>query len=168
MTDHLVPKVVEMQDKLTEVEQVIEEQIKQNEAQVKTLMSTIKQQDATIGGLQDTVSKQAMQLAAYAQAQDEQKALTDTRFAELYNSLASLSKPLPESADADPDRKCAPGNVQPDTAIEVSGAADNRVLSLSVCDGKVELNSAQCTVDPCAMERYIKVLQTRLAALTDV
>jgi len=168
VTNHLVPKVVEMQDKLSKVELVIEEQIKQNEAEVNTLKSTIQQQDETIGELQDTLAEQATQFAAYKQANNEQKALVDSKFAELYKALSALSEPLPESMDADPNRKCAPGNAQPDTAIEVSGTADDRVLSMTVCDGKVELNSAECTADPCAMQRYIQILKTRLAALTDV
>lgn len=168
VTDHLVPKVIDMQDKLNEVEQVMEEQIKNNEAQVNTLKATIEQQDTTIEKLQGQLAEQADQFAAYMQKQDEQTALTEAKFAQLYKALSALSQPLP-NVDADPDRKCAPGSSQPDTAIEVSGAAgSDRVLSLSVCDGKVELNSDRCTVDPCELQQYIQVLQSRLAALKDI
>ena len=127
-----------------------------------------RQQDANIEKLQDTVAAQAEQIAANKAAQDEQKDLTDAKFAELYKALSALGQPLTKTEDPDPNRKCAPGSASPDTAIEVSGAGADRVLSLSVCDGKVELNSEQCTVDPCDLQQYIQVLQSRLATLTDI
>merc|ERR1711865_1158786 len=84
---------------------VMEEQIKQNEAQVLTLKTTIKQQDANIGKLQDTVAAQAEQIAANKAAQDEQKNLTDAKFAELYKALSALGQPLTQTEDPDPNRK---------------------------------------------------------------
>lgn len=42
VTNHLAPKVADLQGKLDAVQEVMEEQIKQNEAQVLTLKSTIK------------------------------------------------------------------------------------------------------------------------------
>jgi hypothetical protein len=101
--------------------------------------------------------------------QAEERDLTSTKFAELYQLLAGLGGPLPETINPDPNRKCAAAGERSEAAVEVSGnPSDDRVLSVSVCDGKLELNSDQCSVNPCELAQYITVLQSRLAALADI
>lgn len=58
-----------------------------------------RQQDANIGQLQDTVAAQAEQIAANKAAQDEQKDLTDAKFAELYKALSVLGQPVTKTGE---------------------------------------------------------------------
>ena len=132
------------------VEAIMEEQIKANQKELAALHKRIDEQAAAL---------------------DEQKAANaraNVRFDSLYTGLAALSADIPTSGPLPSSRNCASA-VPPDTAIEVAGDSDaNRVLSLSVCNGRIEMNSGSCTVDPCDLERYVRVLKVRLEALKDV